>query len=153
MSYDSSGKLNFNTGPITAAGVAFQRGRQIVCVDPYTGQNLWKRSSSPQAEVPQQADIFGDDELLFIADARLEAKADDVLVLSALDGSVLGHKKIDSAERRWATHGRRVLAWEEKTRPSRCDSTTPGTISGRLVATSRSRHARPYHRRRRVGNP
>jgi outer membrane protein assembly factor BamB/tetratricopeptide (TPR) repeat protein len=115
VNYDSAGKLNFNTGPITGSGVAFQRGRQIVCVDPVTGQTLWERSSSTQAEIPQQADIFGDDELLLIANASLDTKQpDDVLVLSSLDGSVLGQKKIEPAERRWATHGRRVLAWEEK---------------------------------------
>src|SRR5204863_9860847 len=110
----NAGKLSYSTGPVVSGGVCFQRGRQIVCVDPLTGTPLWERSSTPQADIPLQADIFGDDELLFVADARLDSKADEVLVLSATDGSVLGRRKIDLTERRWATHGRRVLAWEEK---------------------------------------
>jgi outer membrane protein assembly factor BamB len=114
ISYDATGKLSFNTGPILASGVCFQRGRQLICVDPLTGQSLWERSSTPQAEIPQQADIFGDGQLLFIADAKLDAKEDEALVLSAIDGSLLGKRKIEGAERRWATSGRRILAWDEK---------------------------------------
>jgi outer membrane protein assembly factor BamB len=111
---NNAGKLSYSTGPVASGGVCFQRGRQLVCVDPLTGAPLWERSSTPQVEIPQQADLFGDDELLFVADARLDSKADEVLVLSATDGSLLGRRKIDLTERRWATHGRRVLAWEEK---------------------------------------
>jgi outer membrane protein assembly factor BamB len=113
--YDAAGKLSFDTGPILGSGISFQRGRQLVCVDPLTGQALWERSSSPQAEIPQQAELFGDGELLFVADARLDPKSEDeALVLSALDGSLLGKRTISPAERRWATHGRNVLAWESK---------------------------------------
>lgn len=113
VSFDSSGKRSF-TGPVASGGVCFQRGRQIICVDPLTGASLWERSHTPQAEIPQQAELFGDDELLFVADARLDSKSEEVLVLSAIDGSVLGKRKIDPTERRWANHGRRVLAWENK---------------------------------------
>jgi outer membrane protein assembly factor BamB len=112
--YDSTGRQAFGTGPLTASGVVFQRGRQLVCVDPLTGQSLWERSSTPQAEIPQQAELFGDGELLFVADARLESKATDALVLSAIDGSILGRRKLDLPERRWVTSGRNVLAWDEK---------------------------------------
>src|SRR5439155_8319011 len=79
-----------------------------------TGASLWERSSGAQGDIPQQAEIFGDEEVLVIADARLDIKAEEALVLSAIDGSVIGKRKIDPAERRWATHGRRVLAWEDK---------------------------------------
>jgi outer membrane protein assembly factor BamB len=114
ISYDANGRFNFSMGPLVSSGLCYLRGRQIVCVDPVTGQTLWERSSSPQAEIPLQADIFGDDELLFIADARPDSKIDEALVLSAIDGHLLGRRKVDPAERRWATQGRRVLAWEEK---------------------------------------
>jgi outer membrane protein assembly factor BamB len=112
--FNAPRRLSYGTGPVTSSGVCLQRGRQLVCVDPVSGQTLWERSSSPQAEIPQQADIFGDEELLFIAESRFDARPEDVLVLSALDGSVVGRRKVESAERRFATHGRRVLVWEEK---------------------------------------
>jgi outer membrane protein assembly factor BamB len=112
--YESLGRLTFATGPVTASGVVFLRGRQVVCVDPLTGHTLWERSNSASAEIPQQAELFGDEELLFVADGRLESKATEALVLSAIDGSLLGKRTIDTAERRWATFGRNVLAWEEK---------------------------------------
>jgi outer membrane protein assembly factor BamB len=112
--YESMRKVNYATGPVTGGGVCFQRGRQLVCVDPLTGTSLWERSSSNEAEIPQQAEIFGDEEVLLVADARPDSKADEALLLSAIDGSLIGKRKIDPADRRWATHGRRVLAWEDK---------------------------------------
>jgi hypothetical protein len=109
---DSSGRMKQSTGPLTSGGVCFQRGKQIICVDPLTGQTLWERSSTQQAEIPAQAHLFGDDELLFVADARAESKMDEALVLSAVDGQLLGRRKVELADRRWATHGRRVLGIE-----------------------------------------
>jgi outer membrane protein assembly factor BamB len=115
VNYDGGGKASFTTGPVVSSGVCFQRGRQLVCVDPLTGQSLWERSSIPQqAEIPLQAEIFGDGQLLFIADSRLDSKLDNVLVLSAIDGALVGRRSLEPAERRWTTNGRRVLAWEEK---------------------------------------
>lgn len=108
--FDSSGRMKQSTGPLTSGGVCFQRGKQIICVDPLTGQTLWERSSTQQVEIPTLAHLFGDDELLFVADARADSKMDEALVLSAIDGQLLGRRKVESADRRWATHGRRVLA-------------------------------------------
>jgi outer membrane protein assembly factor BamB len=110
--FDSFGRQNLCTGPVTSSGVCYQRGRQIVCVEPLTGQTIWERSSTPQVEIPPQADLFGDDELLIVADARPDNKSDQALVFSAIDGQFLGRRKVDIAERRWTTHGRNVLAFE-----------------------------------------
>ncbi|MEX2174304.1 MAG: PQQ-binding-like beta-propeller repeat protein, partial [Pirellulaceae bacterium] len=104
QTYDPSGRLNFYTGPVQASGICFQKGRQLVCVDPLTGQPIWERG-----RIPASAEIFGDEELLFVADPN----SDEALVLSALDGASLGRRKVERADRRWATHGRRVLAWEQ----------------------------------------
>lgn len=104
VSYDPSGRINFSTAPALSMGFCFQRGRQLICADPLTGQSLWERNF-----VPQQAEIFGDEELVFVADA----KGDETLVLSAIDGSLVGKRKLEPADRRWTTHGRRVLAWEQ----------------------------------------
>lgn len=102
--YDPSGRINFYTGPVQSLGICYQRGRQLLCVDPLTGQPLWERG-----QIPAAAEIFGDDELIFVADPS----ADEALVLSAIDGSLVGRRKVERAERRWTTHGRRVLAWEQ----------------------------------------
>jgi outer membrane protein assembly factor BamB len=102
--YDPSGRINFYTGPVQSLGLCFQKGRQLLCVDPLTGAPLWERG-----QIPQAADIFGDRELLFVADPSGE----EALVLSAIDGSLVGRRKVERSERRWATHGRRVLAWEQ----------------------------------------
>jgi outer membrane protein assembly factor BamB len=103
VSYDPNGKLNYNLAQVRGVGFCFQRGRQLICIDPITGQSLWERSP-----VPPQAEIFGDDELVFVADA----KGEETLVLRAIDGALIKKCKIDPAERRWATSGRRVLAWQ-----------------------------------------
>jgi outer membrane protein assembly factor BamB len=104
VSYDSSGRMNFTTGPLQTTGVCYQKGRQLICADLVTGQSLWERS-----QIPPQAEIFGDGELLFLADPN----SDEALVLSAIDGTDLGKRKLERTDRRWATHGRRVLAWDQ----------------------------------------
>ncbi|MCI0361162.1 MAG: PQQ-like beta-propeller repeat protein, partial [Planctomycetaceae bacterium] len=102
--YDPSGRINFYSGPVQSLGVCYQKGRQLLCVDPLTGQTLWERG-----QIPAAAEIFGDSELIFVADPS----GDEALVLSAIDGSLVGRRKLERAERRWATHGRRVLAWDQ----------------------------------------
>src|SRR5262249_7186069 len=102
--YDQTNRVNFNVAPLQGVGFCFQRGRQLVCVDPLTGQSLWERGP-----IPPQVEIFGDEELIFVADPS----GDDTRVLSAIDGTLLEKRKIARAERRWTTHGRRVLAWDQ----------------------------------------
>ncbi len=102
--YDPSGRMNFYTGPVLSTGVCFQKGRQLICADPLTGQSIWER-----AQIPTAAEIFGDEELLFVADPN----SDEAIVLSTIDGSLIGKRKVERAERRWATHGRRILTWEQ----------------------------------------
>lgn len=114
VSFEASGRLNFSTGPVLSLGVAFQRGRQILCVDPLTGQSLWETSLSSPTPLPAQTEIFGDAEWLFVADGRPDSRNDQVLVLSTLDGRLMGQRQLEPPERRWATCGRNVLSWEER---------------------------------------
>ncbi|MBW8883346.1 MAG: hypothetical protein JF612_00925, partial [Planctomycetia bacterium] len=37
MGFEPTRKVSYATGPVTSGGVCFQRGRQLVCVDPLTG--------------------------------------------------------------------------------------------------------------------
>jgi outer membrane protein assembly factor BamB len=92
------------TGPIQAQGVYYQKLRELVCVDPLTGETIWARDS-----LPQGADVFGDGELLFsLLPASKEAQ-----VYSAIDGRELGTRAVDALDNRWATYGRNVLAWRQ----------------------------------------
>ncbi|HEX5102602.1 MAG TPA: PQQ-binding-like beta-propeller repeat protein, partial [Pirellulaceae bacterium] len=104
VSYDPSGRMNFDLGPMQTSGLCYQKGRQLICVDLLTGESIWERS-----QVPAQAEIFGDGEFIFVADAS----GDEVQVISAIDGALAGRRKIDRSDRRWTTRGRNVLAWEQ----------------------------------------
>jgi outer membrane protein assembly factor BamB len=104
VSYDASGRLNFGMGPVQTSGICYQKGRQLICADLLSGQSIWERGN-----IPAQAEIFGDGELVFVADSN----SDEVLVLSAIDGAQLGTRKLERSDRRWTTVGRNVLAWEQ----------------------------------------
>jgi outer membrane protein assembly factor BamB len=103
--YDSTGQVNFSTGPLLPSGLCFQRGRQLMCIDPLNGQLLWERSP-----VEPSAELFGDAELLFVGNADKE----EVTVLSATDGTIVGKRKLPKAEQRLTTFGRNVLSWSQQ---------------------------------------
>lgn len=101
--------------------VCFTRGRDVVCVDPLSGDTLWERTL-PEAG----CELFGDEELLFAIAPRKE----EALVLSVADGRELAKRTVGPIDFRWSTHGRNVLlckqdgrefqarlvdAWSEKT--------------------------------------
>ncbi len=48
-------------GPVNARMVCFQRMRNLVAVDPLTGDQLWVRQ-----DVPQNSDVFGDEQYVFV---------------------------------------------------------------------------------------
>ncbi|MBM4005041.1 MAG: hypothetical protein FJ295_17430 [Planctomycetes bacterium] len=101
---DSSGRFLGQAGPLTAHGLIYQRGRDLQCVDPITKELLWARN-----DIEQGADLFGDDELLFVAPQN----SDEALVFSTLDGSELGRRKFVNSQGRWATRGRNALIWSQ----------------------------------------
>ena len=91
-------------GAVTPLGVCFQRNRQLVCVDPITGKNLWERTL-----LEAGCEIFGDEERIVV----VPPKSADALILSPIDGDIVDRRKIDQSDRRWTTCGRNVLVWEE----------------------------------------
>ncbi|MFH1265111.1 MAG: PQQ-binding-like beta-propeller repeat protein [Planctomycetota bacterium] len=82
--------------------VCFKRFRNLVAVDPSTGETLWVRRN-----IPNNAEVFGDREHVLIASPG-ETTA---TVLRTLDGHVLGQREVP-AERE-ETCGRRVLVWRD----------------------------------------
>ncbi|HEX7448902.1 MAG TPA: PQQ-binding-like beta-propeller repeat protein, partial [Pirellulales bacterium] len=100
---DANGRPVGNTSPITSELICFQRMRELMAVDPLTGETVWTRH-----DVPSGCELFGDDELLF----AVPPGATEAMVLRALDGEDLGRRELPVSEKRMATRGRLVLDWE-----------------------------------------
>lgn len=92
-------------GVVTTSGVCYARYRQLVCVDPLTGELLWVRDG-----IEPGAQLFGDDRFLFVVGFdQTEAS-----VYSTATGEFLGKRPSERIENRWATCGTHVLAWHEQ---------------------------------------
>ncbi len=99
---DSAGRPLGSLGPVTPERTYYQRLRSVTAVRTISGESLWVRSDTEPG-----SDIFGDDELIFIAPPG----AEEALVVRALDGTELGRRKVPSTTQRMVTLGRRVLSW------------------------------------------
>jgi outer membrane protein assembly factor BamB len=102
---DAFGRRLGSIGPVNDNGVFFQRLHDVYCVDPLTGKTQWTRKNAGLGN-----DLFGDEELLFVAPPG----DGDTLVLRAATGESLGVRRAGPFDRRMATLGRRVLSWETK---------------------------------------
>jgi outer membrane protein assembly factor BamB len=90
-------------GGVAALGersVCIMRGREVLCLDPLTGESQWERTMKDPG-----CELFGDDELLFVVPPQSE----EAIVLSVADGRELGKRKVDRIDNRWQTYGRNVL--------------------------------------------
>jgi len=86
-------------GPVTPRGVVFQDQNELKCVDPLSGEMLWRR-----ANMPPGCELFGDAELIFVADAN-ERFAQ---VVRVIDGELVATRELPQNE--WlATVGRNVV--------------------------------------------
>ncbi len=102
---DASNQPVGSAGPLSDAGVVYLKTRTLVCADPLSGRPIWQRELAEAG-----ANLFGDDEYLFVA---LRA-AETATVVSARDGRLLGTRKIPTWDHRWTTRGRYVLAWQHQ---------------------------------------
>lgn len=100
---DTFGRRLGSIGPVNDEGVCFQRLHDLHCVEPLSGKTIWIRKN-----VGLGNDLFGDEELLFVAPAG----DGETLVLRAGTGEQLGTRRVAPFDRRMATLGRRVLSWE-----------------------------------------
>ncbi|MEK6239478.1 MAG: PQQ-binding-like beta-propeller repeat protein, partial [Planctomycetales bacterium] len=91
--------------PIGPAGpdfVCFQRRRELVAVDPLSGEELWVRH-----DITPGSGLFGDGELVFV----LPPNATEAVVLRGSDGQRLGSRPLPPIAERVADFGRRWLVW------------------------------------------
>jgi len=102
--YDQYGAVG-ELGPITARGVTYLAADQLRCVDPWTGELLWKRT-----DLPRECELFGDDQYLFVV------PQDDqpTVVLRQADGTIVGRRDLPPQHQRVAELGRRVLTWSSQ---------------------------------------
>ena len=97
-----SPQVGVNTiGAITDRYVCFQRFRNLVAVDPLSGEPLWVRR-----EIPQGSKVFGDDQFVFVLPpeesrvaaakgiAAAKTNERDAMVFRATDGQLLGTRKV-----------------------------------------------------------
>ena len=78
-------------GPVTSRYVCFQRFRSVLAVDSRTGETLWSRH-----DVPPGSELFGDDEYIF----AMPPDRSEAMLLRALDGELLGTRKVPRPENR-----------------------------------------------------
>ncbi|MEQ8787383.1 MAG: PQQ-binding-like beta-propeller repeat protein [Pirellulaceae bacterium] len=90
---------------LSEAGVCFQFGQRLICLDPLTGQEIWSRNGFPEG-----CDVFGDERFVF----AIPPNGSSAAVYSTSDGSLLGSRTLNDEQHRWATHGRNLLAWSEQ---------------------------------------
>lgn len=89
-------------GPCLATGVFVQKHRELMCLDPLTGDVLWTRS-----DLPAGCELFGDEEFLFV----VPPDGKEMFVVNAIDGQDVGKRPILPGEQRWTSSGRRLLGW------------------------------------------
>ncbi|MBW3600463.1 MAG: PQQ-binding-like beta-propeller repeat protein, partial [Planctomycetes bacterium] len=94
-------------GPLNEHGVCFQRRSELVCVHPLTGETIWIREN-----VEAGSEVFGDEDYVIV----IPHNGRQAMVLSALDGSFVGHRDVPSRSNRWTTLGRRVLSFRQEGR-------------------------------------
>ncbi|MCH8923678.1 MAG: PQQ-binding-like beta-propeller repeat protein, partial [Planctomycetes bacterium] len=101
--YYGSRRLNRNVaaiGPLNEHGVCYQRVRELICVDPLTGQTQWVRCG-----LPRNCELFGDDNLLFV----VPPNSTRAQVLRADDGKLLGERNVPPKSKWITTVGRYLL--------------------------------------------
>ncbi|MCA9165823.1 MAG: PQQ-binding-like beta-propeller repeat protein, partial [Planctomycetales bacterium] len=88
-------------GPAGRMGVIYQRMREVICVDPITGETIWSRDGLPAA-----AQLLGDEQVVIVAPPN----GGDAVLLSAVDGHLMGRQPIESIAQRWLNWGPNTIA-------------------------------------------
>lgn len=112
--------------------VCFEQDRRLVAVDPLTGRTLWTRDG-----IAADSDLWGDEELLFVA----APGATEATVLSGLDGRELGMRDVPPLDRRMLTLGRSVLVWESANGQSELRLLDPWQPQGNQEVWKRAFHS------------
>ncbi|MCA9225056.1 MAG: PQQ-binding-like beta-propeller repeat protein, partial [Planctomycetales bacterium] len=99
---DTKRNLLGSLGPVTGGGVYFQRFREVVCVEPLTGEEIWTRGNIEPGSM-----LFGDSRHLFV----VPNNGGQGMALSAVDGHLIREFRLDRDEVPWTANGSRLLAY------------------------------------------
>lgn len=108
-------------GPVTQGGVTHFRRRDLVSLDPASGDEVWIRHNLVPLERTNHIDLFGDEEAIVVAyrddvsgsrNSAEQGDATKAIVLRSMDGTtLLKSARIPEPGRRWTTRGRMILEW------------------------------------------
>jgi outer membrane protein assembly factor BamB len=90
-------------GPVNRTQVTLLNGHKLMALDLVSGKPFWMREG-----IASGADLFGDEEFLFVVPTPEGVQA---VVLSALDGTVVGNRELPPYRRRLDTVGRNIVTW------------------------------------------
>ncbi|MGB6043372.1 MAG: PQQ-binding-like beta-propeller repeat protein [Pirellulales bacterium] len=89
-------------GPITAGGVTFIRNGDLLSVDAYTGDVMWRHRG-----VNNKSMLFGDEQYVVVA----PEESNEATIFSTMDGARLQDVDLPDQNSRWTYIGRKVLTW------------------------------------------
>ncbi len=104
---DNLGRPLGSAGAATPHYVCYQRARQVIAVDPLSGETLWQRS-----DLPAGSEIIGDRGLVFVTPPG----GGETVVLDALDGRELARRSLPAPESRSIVQGRELVTWTNEGR-------------------------------------
>jgi len=107
-----SGLSSYSRGvAATSDYVCFQRGRELIAVDPLTAKLLWARD-----DLAPGCDLMGDRHRIFATPPNGEQTS----VFRAIDGKLLDRRAALPRAERLAVLGGMLVRWEMDAKPSRC---------------------------------
>ncbi len=97
-------------GPVSENGVVVQRLGELMCIDPATGETLWRRD-----DVMYNGPIWGDGEVVFLTPEvnGLPYVGDEAPVYRVLDGKYLGTRPVPTSSQQLTTMGRNVVQFQQ----------------------------------------
>ena len=89
-------------GPVLREQVTLLSGRRLMALDPISGKQLWTREG-----IRPGTELFGDSRLLY----AVGPDEIDAIVFNAVDGTLLGSRRLPPKRQRKETIGSRIVTW------------------------------------------
>ena len=107
IEHSSNQRSALSMGPIGEHGVVLRRYSDLLCLDPLTGDVIWKRD-----DVDLSGEVWGDDQFVFVQPTIANPQGgSNVRVFSTLDGTEHASRPLARREHRVRMFGRHVLTW------------------------------------------
>ena len=93
---------------LTVNGVCYQQDKNLICLDPFSGNVKWKRD-----DFPRNSDLIGDDEFLVVTLKEEDTDSARGYFISMLDGRIIRRQPFPIMSQRVASIGRELITWAE----------------------------------------